>query len=373
MSNLVRLFKKSIINIMILTVPFLIVLIIILEIFARILLPVSDIPDALFDEVLGNHLLPDQEGVFIKGRNSEIKAAYRINSDGWNSPHDYNVKSSNDIFRIAVIGDSYIEAFQVDYDKSYPYLLEKKLNNEIKNKDKRIEAYTFGHSGANLMQYLAVLRVIVSKYTPDLVIINMVHNDFKESLYGYGRKDNWTLKYDNGSFLEVRPKPVSNLRFKRIMRKSALIRFLVVNLDFNKRLGLVKKIFYADTRKYEANVDLADLDIFSDRSFLYEMLGYLFTEYLESVHKYGSDLLLIMNTNRHAIYSGKDPKKSEVYLFNRASLEAADKLDVSIIDLTEPFEKKWKDKGERFDWKSDGHWNSLGHEVVADVIKQVRF
>jgi len=363
--------KKTVIKLLVLTVPALLVTIFLLEIIARIFLPVSDVPDVIFDKELGNHYLPDQEGIYIRGMDSEIKAAYRINSTGWNSPYDYGEKSSDDIFRIAVIGDSCVEAFQVDCDKSYPYLLERRLNNETR--DRRVEVYTFGHSGANLVQYLAVLRLIVPKYNPDLVIINIAHNDFSQCLYGYGRKDNWTLKYDNGSFTEVRPRPVRNLWLKRFLRKSALARYLIVNLRFVKRFGVVKRLLYDDTRKFAANIDLKNLELFSDRRFLNQMLGYIFKEFLKSSSEYGFDLLMVMDTDRQAIYSGKGPRKSKVYLFNKASMKVAGELNIPFIDLTPFFEKKWKEKGEKFDWKSDNHWNNLGHEVVGDAIIQKRF
>jgi hypothetical protein len=43
--------------------------------------------------------------------------------DGTALPIDYLSLKREDVKRIAVIGDSYIEAFQVDIDKSYPYVL----------------------------------------------------------------------------------------------------------------------------------------------------------------------------------------------------------------------------------------------------------
>ena len=38
------------------------------------------------------------------------------------------IRKMTKTFRIGVIGDSQIEALQVDYDKSFPYLMEKLLN-----------------------------------------------------------------------------------------------------------------------------------------------------------------------------------------------------------------------------------------------------
>ena len=92
---------------------------------------------------------------------------------GWNYPIDYY--PINDKKLIAVIGDSYIEAFQVDVDKNYPFLLREKLKNDY-------EVYAFGKSGAPLSQYLHISRYVNRHFDPDILIFNLVHNDFDESI-----------------------------------------------------------------------------------------------------------------------------------------------------------------------------------------------
>ncbi len=366
MKSLLKTINAVIFYFFILTIPSLIVCIIILEVLVRVVMPVSDIPDTLFDPVLGNHFIPNQEGVLIKGKRSEIHSKYRINSNGWNSPYEYINEKLPSTFRIAVIGDSYVEAFQVDYDKSYPYLMENRLKEKLWKPE--IEVYSFGHSGANLVQYLTVLRNIAPQYSPDLVVINIIHNDFKESLYGYGRKDNWMLSFTDGHFAEMMPRPVSNLSFKRFIRKFALVRYLVVNLNLFKTSKIIKRLFYAETRRYEANVNTKDLDIFANREFLKQMLEYVFKEYAAVAREYDFKLLLVMDTNRQPIYNGDDPKTTRVYMLNKATAEVTERLGIPFIDLTETFQETWKAKGKRIEHDVDGHWNSLGHSVVADRV-----
>ena len=89
------------------TLPALMFLFLLLEIAARTLLPTSDIPDVIFDLHIGNHYRANQTGLYTSGMSSEIKARYRINNKGWNSPNDYkNILSGNN-YSIAVIGDSF--------------------------------------------------------------------------------------------------------------------------------------------------------------------------------------------------------------------------------------------------------------------------
>jgi hypothetical protein len=142
----------------------------------------------VFDSILGNHFLPNQSGVYIKGLSSEVKGRYKINSHGWNSYHEYTYKKPDNCFRVAVIGDSYVEALQVDVDKSFLAIIEKYLT------DKNIQVYNFGHSGASLSQYLNVLRYVIKKYSPNLVVCIIQPNDFLESFSDFGRKDNLTFR-----------------------------------------------------------------------------------------------------------------------------------------------------------------------------------
>ena len=59
----------------------------------------------------------NQDGIFLI--KNEVKAKFNINETGWNSKYErYQINRSNNKLRVAVIGDSKVEALQVDYDDS---------------------------------------------------------------------------------------------------------------------------------------------------------------------------------------------------------------------------------------------------------------
>ena len=206
------------------TLPVLLLLALLLEIFARLALHPSDIPQVYFDNGLGIMYESGQKGTYVKGGVKEINAKYSINNSGWNSPHDYKEEKNIDTKRVAVIGDSFIEAFQVDFDKSFPYLVENKL--------KGAEFYTFGHSGSSLAQYIQYLKYAKGNFNPDFFVINLVDNDFEESFWGYGRVDNWSVIREGNVFKWILPQKPKNLAVKRILGRFALVRYLTINLDF---------------------------------------------------------------------------------------------------------------------------------------------
>lgn len=357
--------KSSVARLLLFSVPGIIAGLMTLEIIVRLVVDVSDAPDIKFDPVLGNIFIPSQQGIYIKGKNSEIRASFRINNDGWNSPHEYRKDKTPDVYRLAVIGDSFIEALQVDYDKSYPYLLENGLSRG--KLAKKIEVYTFGHSGANLLHYAHILDMVGKEYQPNLVIVNIVANDFLESLYDYSRKDNWSLKYAN-EFFEKPPQKVSNLGFKQMLRRSALVRFLTINLDVINTSPLFSKLFYAETRRNEATGD-AHQTLFTQNEFRDKLLDYILTQYLDTSHKYGFRLLLVVDANRQAIYANQDPTSLADYRLTMSTKAIAQKLGIPMVDLLNPFVKAWNTSKTRFDWEIDEHWNSYGHETIARAVQ----
>ena len=164
------------------TIPTLVLVAVILEVLFRTIIPASQVPQACFDGVWNIYkFCPGQgSGVSTKGKLAHSASTWRINNAGWNSPIDYQSKGERD--RIAVIGDSYVEAFQIDITESYPYLLSNALGADY-------EVYSFGISGAPLSQYLNLSRYVVSEFDPDVLIFNVVHNDFEESIRKYNSND----------------------------------------------------------------------------------------------------------------------------------------------------------------------------------------
>ena len=166
---------KTLKNILFATLPSILVLLIILEAFFRIVIPASDPPRGFFDEKEKMYSFSNkkEKGVITIGRFAEIRVRWRINNMYWNYPIDYYPVDDKKL--IAVIGDSYIEASQVNVGENYPYLLRGKLINDY-------EVYAFGMAGAPLSQYLHISRYVNRHFNPDILIFNLVHNDFDESI-----------------------------------------------------------------------------------------------------------------------------------------------------------------------------------------------
>ena len=124
------------------------------------------------DEVLGVSLLPGAEGWYRK----EGEAYVRINSDGLRD-REHAIAKPRGTFRIAVVGDSYCEAFSVGLEEAFWSVMEKELDQCNAFPGGKIEVINFGVSGYGTAQELLTLRKKVWKYSPDLVILAVTTNN----------------------------------------------------------------------------------------------------------------------------------------------------------------------------------------------------
>jgi hypothetical protein len=124
------------------------------------------------DSIRGHALIPNREGWYRK----EGEAYVRINSDGLRDREHSKTKPQN-TFRIAVLGDSYAEAFQVSLEQAFWANMEQKLRSCNAFSGKQIEVLNFGVSGYGAAQEVLTLREKVWDYAPDIVLLTITTNN----------------------------------------------------------------------------------------------------------------------------------------------------------------------------------------------------
>jgi hypothetical protein len=118
------------------------------------------------DPYCGTRLQAGFEGWTCK----EGGAWIRINRYGFRQG-DRGPKKPPNTFRVAVLGDSFIEAFQVPEDQTFCAALERELGQCEFLDGRRVEVLNFGVSGYGTAQELLMLRHYVWPYEPDLVVL----------------------------------------------------------------------------------------------------------------------------------------------------------------------------------------------------------
>lgn len=130
------------------------------------------------DELRGYSLRPNMEGWYRK----EGAAYVRINSDGLRDREHVKAKPAGTV-RIAVIGDSYPEAFPVNLEEAFWSVMAGELGQCGVFGLNKIEVINFGVSGYGTAQELLTLREKVWAYSPDVVMLAVTtNNDISDNL-----------------------------------------------------------------------------------------------------------------------------------------------------------------------------------------------
>jgi hypothetical protein len=152
------------------------------------------------DSVLGVRFIESKRGL---SQSTCYQATVTINSQGWRTP-DFTQMKSDDVFRVLVLGDSFMAGLQVNDEEIFSSVLRNRLN--AAGLGKRVEVITFGvPSWGTDQQYLA-LRQYGLKLNPDLVMVAFyAQNDVAET--------DLMLR----SFTNTYPKPFFDLRDGRLI------------------------------------------------------------------------------------------------------------------------------------------------------------
>ena len=287
--------------------------------------------------------------------NSQI---IKINNFGFRNDHDYDVKEQN---IVSVIGDSYVEAVQVPFSKTFYNILEENIDNKFK-------VYSFGFSGAPLSQYLKWAEFSVDKFNVSHLIINVVANDFDESLLKYKQSPGFHYFEKCGqSYCNVLV-PYKKKKYKAILGKSNLARYLINNLQI---LNVSKNIsFFFEqldnkkntntSKKYFANTST---DNSIQRIEDSKLSVRLFLEKLDLIKLEKKNIILMIDGRFYSSnYDGYFPLMREYFI------QESVKKGFNVIDLKKSFDSNYRKNKKKFEFEKDGHWNPLGHSIVGKEL-----
>ncbi len=129
------------------------------------------------DPVIGTKLRPGMKGYWLKEGGGYVS----INSDGLRD-REHTVAKPPDTVRVAVLGDSFTEALQVNQEEDFCSILEKELQKCDNLRGRQIEVINFGVAGFGTAQELLTLRHRVWKYNPDIVLLEFTtSNDVSDN------------------------------------------------------------------------------------------------------------------------------------------------------------------------------------------------
>lgn len=351
--------KKIIFYLIMLATPFLL-----LEVVFR-LLPTSYPPsmEPVSSALEVPRFVPDREFTYSKDWDFSIRTRKRANNMGFINLYDYDPQAETPL--LMVIGDSFVQANEVDKGKSAAEVLHREVEPEGR-------VYSIGFSGAPLSQYLVQANYAVNKFQPGGIVFVIIANDFDESLIEYkaAPQFHYFEERDGELILELveyAPSPV-----RQLLRRSAFLRYLVLNVNFQSRLRQLRdRSVDVAPEDYVGSVDAAaGRERFEDAQravdeFLSRVSGVTFQD--------KSRVLFVMDGVRPDLYApggiAGQEDNYDVAVF-RYFAERAQEEGYSVVDMGPRFSERHRRDGSTFEFPTDLHWNELGNQMVADAIAE---
>lgn len=138
--------------------------------------------DVIPDSQLGWRLMPNSSFTYtgMHWYENEFKTQLKINSLGFRDK-ERTIKKQKDSTRMVVIGDSFVVAREVSFDKTPSQLLERYLNEsnpEGLSVKQKYEVLNFGTTGFGIPQSLLTNRIYVKKFSPKYVFLFIFEDTF---------------------------------------------------------------------------------------------------------------------------------------------------------------------------------------------------
>lgn len=292
---------------------------------------------------------PNRDVQISIGKFFEIKANKKTNKQGFFDDRDFDQGSKNN--KVAVIGDSYVEALQVANAEAIHGQLQVLLGSEWK-------VNGVGTSGSPLSQYVAYARYVRESLDPNVYVFVIISNDFDESLLRYKRSPGHHYYDDDLQLVRVDYK-IDPL--KSFLRTFATARYFAINMKgysvFRGR-DSDSPIFTSNTLRTVDQERIA----WSKRAV---------DQFLTDVSRItdGKEVILLFDADRTAIYTGEADANSFPELMKNYSIDKSKSYkNIRVLDLQSIFEKSYKIDGKKFEFENDFHWNAHGHQVAARAL-----
>ena len=374
-----------------------------LELFIRIsinFLPSTYLPTyGIYQKsssIIGQKLVPNSKGVWNREGFSKVE----INSKGWND-YERNYQKSEKSIRIAIVGDSFIEALQVDKSNAVGQVMELWLNNNCDSisDDYTFEVLSFGVSGWGTAQMYLTIRDEVILYKPDYVVLAFFPgNDLKNNIYELELnpyRPYFELKNDD---LVLSRSPITDTNLKREIYRFfrdnliivQLIRESVANLFWEISLQKqIKDINNEFTNDYDKKIKLIDDATWGnslDSKFVinsWALLESFLLKISKDLKSNNSELLTLVVSRAEVVdyeeeyvkKMAKDNNISNIFYPEQRLEDFGKQNNIHIISISRYMsEWNWNKNNQLTNFHGfnetlgSGHWNENGHKFTGDII-----
>lgn len=334
-----------------------------------------------FDPFLGMSIRPNTNLHF---KTTEFETDYISNSYGFRDS-EHSLEKDETVFRIAVIGDSFTEAIQVNQEKRFDKLIEKYLTEKS---NKTVEILNFGTGGWGTDQEILAYKTKIKQFNPDLVILMFVYNDFQDNTIKIN-KPYHTL--DAGSLVYHPAKFSYNPTLRKVLSYSAFLTQMANYAYKIKMRSTSKKSlnFSPATLPYALAINWPQEEWSTEVQEAVIITSALLANLSKEIEQNEAQFLLVSVPPAPAIeslslerfkqiYPNENWKTIDFSQQEKILLQIASENHFAFVGLYNPFIKykqmsgiKYKQtSGEQLYFYKDEHWNEKGHLLAATAILQ---
>jgi hypothetical protein len=311
----------------------------------------------------------------------------QINSDGLRGP-EVALSHPAGTFRIALLGDSYVEGFDVDFDKTVGEVLERRLS---ALRGTPVEVLNFGVGGYGTGLELLTLQHEVWKYSPDLILLAVTTgNDISDNYRPLKRIDYVPYYVLRGPDLVL---DSSFLQSKAYRTRALWTRRLLGAVQHSYLVQLVNRVRHQrrrrERRREEGSLS-PEHDVGPDEVHLppatpdwqaaWRVTEAILREMRDECRRKHTPFMAVTLTSGIQVSPVHERKEKflrrlgakDLYYPERRLHQFGKREGVPVLNLAPPMAEQAEERHVFFHSDDDipgiGHWNQEGHRVAGELI-----
>ncbi len=352
-----------------------------LEIGLRLSGRVTDVPRYEWDPAVGPVRQRNQSGVYI---DHNVRVPYHFNSQGFNDTREYTPVKPAGTVRVAVVGDSFVEALRVPNRDRFVEMAQSKMNKQ----GVPSQWYAFGCSGFGTAQEYLLIRNRVLDYNPDVVLMLFVVNDVYDTSPYLTQIPSYVPAFTLTSQGRLQALPVQPFElpaWRTLLTYSAVVRYSLFHAGLIRFFvsaghgGEMPREQFGPHRPVE---NLAGGDLLERQKKSWVLIERLLGETAAECQRRACRFGLVWEGLQPALVaaaqdrpfeptpSDKDPEclGDRRYYMGEMLEPICRRQNIPYLDLTEALLRRIKAEHARHDFPNDPHWNRLGNAAAADAI-----
>ncbi len=281
---------------------------------------------------------------------------YRVsyNSHGFRVP-EHAFKKPEGTLRVVVLGDSYTDGSEVGDEATFTWRLQERLSN--------VEVINLGVYGYSTVQELLTLERLGLRYQPDLVLLMTIANDYSDN-------------HVNASAFGPKPRVVlsgNSIELEGPGHWAAQAAFGVSHLPLpgQKMVHRHSHLYYGLNRYIYQRLAAGRITaLLESQEPHYEVADQTYRQLVLRMHQRsaaaGAELMVVFAYQRRELVEHNNPAHRR----HQVNAQALAVAGVRVADLYDGLLGAERAAAGSLYYRENIHWNSAGHEVVAQLLAE---